>query len=193
MPAILLLNWLPEGFLWYWILLFSIATGLAIGSFSNACIDRLPLQSLSEAHKKQLQSDPAKSGIFEKYILTGQISIAFPPRSICFACGRQLEWIENIPLISYIWGRGRCRHCRFEYGSRSFWIELLNGMVYGFLFGISGISLLGFSLAITASTGLIYVGILKEQGRIPPLINRAMWITAILSIFMILARLLLHL
>ena len=191
MPGIFFIHWVPTGFLWYEVLLLSVLVGLVMGSFLNVCIDRLPLQSLPRERKEKILSDPEISRILKQYILAGQISVAFPTRSFCFACGHQLEWVENIPLISYIWGRGRCRHCQFEYGSRSFWIELLNGMVYGFLFGVLGISLLSVSLATTASTGLICVGILKEQGRISPLLKRVMWITAILSMFMILAKLLL--
>ena len=174
MLAIFVISWVPEGFIWHWVLFFSIIVGLAIGSFLNVCIDRLPLQFLSKARKELLLSDPAISNILKQYILAGQISIAYPPRSICFACGHQLKWVENIPLISYIWDQGRCRHCQFEYGSRSFFIELLNGMVYGFLYSVLGISLLSVSLAVSISTSFIIVGISKEQGWIPPLIRRVM-------------------
>ena len=191
MPAILVISWIPEGILWYWVLLFSIVIGLVIGSFLNVCIDRLPLQSLSPTRKEQILSDPLISGIIKQYIVSNQISIAVPARSVCFACGHRLRWYENIPVVSYLWGRGRCRHCDFKYGLRSFWIELLNGMVYGMLTCALGISPLSVSLALTASTSMVYAGILKEEGRISPGVRRVTRITAIFSMIMILARLLL--
>ncbi len=56
--------------------------GLAVGSFLNVCIYRLPRQE----------------------------SLAWPA-SHCTACGRPLQWYENIPVISYLALRGRCRTC----------------------------------------------------------------------------------
>jgi leader peptidase (prepilin peptidase) / N-methyltransferase len=56
--------------------------GLAVGSFLNVCIYRLPRQQ----------------------------SIAFPP-SRCPRCGRGLSWFDNIPVLSWMALRGRCRQC----------------------------------------------------------------------------------
>src|SRR5574341_204147 len=56
--------------------------GSLIGSFLNVCIVRLPLdQSVVR------------------------------PRSRCPKCGRQIAWFDNIPVISWLLLRGRCRHC----------------------------------------------------------------------------------
>ncbi len=57
--------------------------GLLVGSFLNVCIYRLPL---------------------EKSIIR--------PRSGCPACGALLAWHDNIPLLSWLWLRGRCRRCQ---------------------------------------------------------------------------------
>ncbi len=59
-----------------------LAFGLAVGSFLNVCIYRLPL---------------------------GQSVVS--PRSRCPACGRDLEWFENIPVLGWLLLRGRCRTC----------------------------------------------------------------------------------
>ncbi len=56
--------------------------GLAVGSFLNVCIHRLP---------------------------TGQ-SVVRPP-SHCPACGHRLAWFENVPVLAYLVLRGRCRQC----------------------------------------------------------------------------------
>ena len=59
------------------------ALGLAVGSFLNVCIYRVP---------------------------RGE-SVASPP-SRCPSCGLALRWFDNVPLLSYLWLRGRCRTCR---------------------------------------------------------------------------------
>jgi leader peptidase (prepilin peptidase)/N-methyltransferase len=56
--------------------------GLMIGSFMNVCIYRLPRQL-----------SPVR------------------PRSGCTSCGHVLSWYENIPIVSYLFLRGRCRGC----------------------------------------------------------------------------------
>lgn len=65
------------------ILAWVAAAGLAVGSFLNVCIHRVPLR----------------------------LSIVSPP-SRCAACGRQLSWYENVPLVSWAVLRGKCRSCR---------------------------------------------------------------------------------
>ena len=60
-----------------------IALGLAIGSFLNVCIYRLP---------------------------RGE-SVVSPP-SRCPSCGRELRWFENVPVLGYLLLGGRCRTCR---------------------------------------------------------------------------------
>ena len=62
---------------------FLLAIGLAIGSFLNVCIYRLPRRE----------------------------SLLFPP-SHCPTCDRQLAWFENVPVVSWLVLRGRCRTCR---------------------------------------------------------------------------------
>ena len=56
--------------------------GAAIGSFLNVCIYRLPIHE----------------------------SIVFPV-SHCRACSTPLAWYDNLPLLSYLLRRGRCRFC----------------------------------------------------------------------------------
>jgi leader peptidase (prepilin peptidase)/N-methyltransferase len=75
--------------------------GLAIGSFLNVCIHRLPRQA----------------------------SIVNPP-SACPQCGYALRWIDNIPIVSYALLAGRCRQCRAPISIRYPIVELLTMAVF---------------------------------------------------------------
>ena len=75
--------------------------GLAVGSFLNVVIYRL-------RHGRS----PIKG------------------RSICDQCKRQLGWRDNIPLLSWLWLRGRCRYCKAKIPADYPIIELLSGLEF---------------------------------------------------------------
>jgi leader peptidase (prepilin peptidase)/N-methyltransferase len=81
------------------------AFGAAVGSFMNVCIARLPL---------------------EKSLLW--------PGSRCGRCLQPIRWYDNIPLLSYLWLRGRCRTCRARFSVRYFLVELLTALGFVGLF-----------------------------------------------------------
>lgn len=83
----------------YLIEIFIFILGLCIGSFLNVCIYRLPA-SQSIAH----------------------------PRSQCPNCGTPIAFYDNIPVFSYLWLKGCCRHCKATIGLRYPTVELLGGM-----------------------------------------------------------------
>src|SRR4030042_5838837 len=85
--------------------------GLAIGSFLNVCIYRLPLKK----------------------------SILFPS-SFCPRCGNKIKFYDNIPLLSYILLRGKCRHCHQKISLISPAVELLHGLLFLLLFFKYGLS-----------------------------------------------------
>ncbi|MDY0305542.1 MAG: prepilin peptidase [Desulfovibrionaceae bacterium] len=60
-----------------------------------------------------------------------EVSILFPTRSFCASCGRTLTWSENIPVVSYLLQRGRCRGCGAAIGARTLLIELACGLWFG--------------------------------------------------------------
>ncbi|MBW2634799.1 MAG: prepilin peptidase, partial [Deltaproteobacteria bacterium] len=72
--------------------------GLCIGSFLNVCIFRLPAGK----------------------------SIVHPP-SACPGCGVSIRFYDNIPVLSYIFLRGRCRNCSAPIAFRYVLVELLAG------------------------------------------------------------------
>jgi leader peptidase (prepilin peptidase)/N-methyltransferase len=83
--------------------------GLCVGSFLNVCIHRLPTRT----------------------------SIVFPA-SRCPSCAHPLAWTDNIPVVSYIALRGRCRYCRVPISARYPIVEALTCAVFvlhWFVFG----------------------------------------------------------
>jgi leader peptidase (prepilin peptidase)/N-methyltransferase len=85
------------------IVIFAIL-GLAIGSFLNVCIDRLPRNE----------------------------SIVLPP-SHCEVCQHKLAVKDNIPVFSYLRLRGRCRYCQAPIPRRIFWVELATALIFALL------------------------------------------------------------
>ncbi len=79
--------------------------GTAVGSFLNVGIDRLPAGK----------------------------SLVYPP-SHCDACQHRLAPKDLIPVLSYLWLRGRCRYCQTPVPRRIFWVEIGSGLLFAFTF-----------------------------------------------------------
>jgi len=77
-----------------------IVLGLLVGSFLNVCIYRLPRG----------------------------ISIV-RPRSFCPSCGKGVRWYDNVPLLSYVLLRGRCRDCGGRISVRYPIVEALSSVI----------------------------------------------------------------
>ncbi len=75
-------------------------TGLCIGSFLNVCIYRLPSEN----------------------------TISDPPRSQCPACGTAIRFFDNIPVVSYLLLKGRCRSCKIPISIRYPIVELTSAL-----------------------------------------------------------------
>ena len=82
------------------------------------------------------------------YRVPRKISIV-RPGSYCPSCQSRIAFYDNIPLLSYIILRGRCRSCRVRIPVTSFIVELLTGLLFllnYFFFGISIMTVLGIIL-----------------------------------------------
>lgn len=113
--------------------------GLMVGSFLNVVIHRLPkmmeadwrVQCLEFLHPDQVATESAADK--PRYNLV-------VPRSACPSCGHKITAIENVPVLSYLALRGKCSKCRVPIGVRYPLVELLTGVLTGFLawhFGVS--------------------------------------------------------
>lgn len=92
--------------------------GLCVGSFLNVVIHRTPLimqqewrQECSQFMANQPDIDDAlRSGISNITATDHHISLSHPA-SRCPNCGHHISWFENIPVLSWLWLKGRCRGC----------------------------------------------------------------------------------
>ncbi|MDE2234036.1 MAG: prepilin peptidase [Gammaproteobacteria bacterium] len=96
--------------------------GLMVGSFLNVVIHRLPimLDRQWRQHCAELHEQPVAET--EPYNLV-------VPRSRCPHCGHAIGALENIPLLSYLFLRGRCSACKQPISLRYPLIELLSGIL----------------------------------------------------------------
>jgi leader peptidase (prepilin peptidase)/N-methyltransferase len=81
---------------------FAFVLGAVVGSFLNVCIYRMPLD----------------------------LSVNQPRRSFCPSCKQQLKWHQNIPLLSWLFLRGRCANCGNRIAFRYFAVELLTALLF---------------------------------------------------------------
>ena len=104
---------------------FAGLLGLCIGSFLNVVIHRLPkiMEREWQGQCAELRGEtPEAAAPFD----------LSRPRSHCPACGHQISANENIPVISYLFLRGRCAGCGNRISLRYPLIELLTGLISAF-------------------------------------------------------------
>ncbi|MCA7997856.1 prepilin peptidase [Burkholderia metallica] len=102
---------------------FAVVIGLCVGSFLNVVVHRLPVM-MQRAWQAEIDeatgnaSAPPDDGYPPRYDL-------WHPRSACPHCGHVLRAWENIPLVSYLMQRGRCRRCGHAISIRYPLVELV--------------------------------------------------------------------
>ncbi|MGL6427015.1 prepilin peptidase [Aeromonas hydrophila] len=97
---------------------------LMIGSFLNVVIHRLPIMLEREWQAEYL-------GYFNPETLPQQEERynLMVPRSACPHCGHAITAMENIPLLSWLWLKGRCRECQAPISARYPLVELLTALL----------------------------------------------------------------
>ena len=118
--------------------LFVIFFGLAIGSFLNVCIYRIP-------EKKSL----------------------LRPGSHCPQCATPIKPYDNIPLFSFVMLKGRCRHCKAKISIRYPFVELLTALLFVALYMRYGLTS-QFIIYFLMVTGLIVITIIDLDRFIIP-------------------------
>ena len=109
---------------------FWTVLGLINGSFINVCLDRLPLQFANDEKYLRLMESPEIAPFLKQHIQDQSLNLFQPSQSFCFSCGHQLQWFENIPILSFLLNKGRCRDCKSAFSLRTIWIETTHGLWY---------------------------------------------------------------
>ncbi|MCK4620436.1 MAG: prepilin peptidase [Desulfobacterales bacterium] len=117
--------------------------GVCIGSFMNVCIYRLPASK----------------------------SITNPARSICPTCGNTIRFYDNIPVLSYLWLKGKCRHCNSPIAVRYLLVELTGGFFALCIYFKFGITIEAFLYYALISSLLVITFIDIDNQIIPDVIT----------------------
>jgi len=130
----------------------SAVVGLAIGSFLNVVIHRLPkmMERDWQAQCAELRGEKAP----DEPALT-----LLRPRSRCPACGHQIGALENVPVVSWLALGGKCSACKTRISARYPIVELLTGVAFGcaawhFGFGLAALAAMLFLACMIALTAI---------------------------------------
>ena len=105
--------------------------GLLVGSFLNVVIYRIP-KMMERQWAAECAEYAATAGIAAPAAVQTEVFNLSQPRSRCQACGHQLRWYENIPVLSYVFLRGRCSSCGVGISARYPLVELFTAGVFFF-------------------------------------------------------------
>lgn len=142
--------------------------GLAIGSFLNVCIRRIP----------QVEDDKLRD------VLRKQAKSIVSPSSRCPECKKPIRPYDNIPLLSYLVLGGRCRACGTRISPVYPTVELLSGLLFLICYDAFGFTLEGLKWVVFSSllVILIFTDIFKRT--LPDLINfSGMGFALVMSLF----------
>jgi leader peptidase (prepilin peptidase)/N-methyltransferase len=128
--------------------------GLLIGSFLNVVIYRLPkmMERQWAAEATAFQAEQAGNGAEPAPQEPFNLMV---PRSRCPSCGHLVAWYENIPVVSYLFLRGKCSECGTRISPRYPLVELLTGGLFFWCvqhWGLTptGLAWCGFSAVLVA-------------------------------------------
>ncbi len=127
-------------------ILLSSLVGLTVGSFLNVVIHRTPILLLRQWQREC--QEPA-----ETQTKTGETYNLILPGSHCPQCGHAIRARENIPVISFLWLKGKCAHCRAPISWRYPLVEILSATIsgvvawhFGYTFATAAVIVLSWAL-----------------------------------------------
>lgn len=135
---------------------FAGMLGLMVGSFLNVVIYRAPIMI-----KRSIDNSVAvKKGVPLPFTDTFNLAV---PRSACPQCGHKITAIENIPVVSYLFLKGRCRGCKSPISMRYPFIELLTAILSFVAIFLFGASFLGFLVMCCIWIAIALVAICHDK------------------------------
>ncbi|QIL88439.1 prepilin peptidase [Microbulbifer sp. SH-1] len=132
--------------------------GLLIGSFLNVVIHRLPIM-MEREYQRDFYSYFEKTPSAEEQKQLSETYNLVLPHSHCPKCNTVIKPWENIPIVSYLWLRGKCGHCGTAISKRYPLVELVTGILTAIVvwqLGFTWQALAGvfFTWALVALTGI---------------------------------------
>ena len=106
---------------------FAGVLGLLIGSFLNVVIYRLPKMLERQWAADCAAVDGAAPDAPEAPAEAFNLMV---PHSRCQQCGHAIRWYENVPVLSYVFLRGRCSSCKTRISPRYPIVELVTGVLF---------------------------------------------------------------
>lgn len=160
--------------------LFAIVAGvlgLMVGSFLNVVIHRLPVMMERDWAAQCAELRGEVPPVFEPLSLAR-------PRSRCPKCGHWISVLENIPLLSWVLLRGKCKGCGAPISPRYPLVEAITGILFAYTawrfgFGLASLGALCFVGALVALTGIdLDTQLLPDDITLPLL-----WLGLLLNVF----------
>ncbi|MCJ7590503.1 MAG: A24 family peptidase [Woeseiaceae bacterium] len=153
---------------------------LLIGSFLNVVIYRLPIMMEREWRE---QADELLNSPSDQDLPEGRFDLVMP-RSRCPSCGTLITAWQNIPLISYLFLRGRCATCKVPISMRYPAVELLTALLAATVawhFGAGWEALMAIVLSIT----LVAIAMIDADTQLIPdsIVLPLMWLGLAMSLF----------
>jgi len=128
----------------------AVILGLLIGSFLNVVVHRLPIMRQRDIDNYIAEKEGKRLPFPERYNLA-------VPRSACPHCGQQITAPENIPVVSWLFLRGKCSKCKAPISARYPIVEAVSGilsrlLIWHFGSGWAGLARLVFTYLLIAMT-----------------------------------------
>jgi leader peptidase (prepilin peptidase)/N-methyltransferase len=161
-------------------LFFVFLIGLAVGSFLNVVIVRLPIM-IEKGWREEccnfLDLDSPNTEQKERFNL-------IRPFSHCPSCKQKIKIIENIPVLSYLYLRGKCSNCKEKISLRYPIVELISALSVCIVAHFFGVSLQAF-FAICLTWAIIVLGVIDLDTRYLPddITLPLLWLGIIINIF----------
>ena len=151
--------------------------GLMVGSFLNVVIHRLPIMMQRDwaAQCAELNNTPLP--------VVEPISLA-RPRSRCPKCGHPISALENLPILSWIVLRGKCKACAAPISPRYPLTEATTGLLFAFAAWHFGFTLAGLGALVLIGGLIALTGIDFDTQLLPDDITLPLlWIGLTLNVF----------
>jgi leader peptidase (prepilin peptidase)/N-methyltransferase len=168
------IGWLAEPAVFPWV---ALVVGLCFGSFLNVVIHRLPkmMERNWRAECAELAGQPPPPQ--ERFNL-------FAPRSRCPSCGTLIGALQNIPVLSFVFLRGRCSNCSTRISLKYPVVELLAGIGAAYCAHRFGFTLAAFGATLFIWFTIALAFIDQETGFLPDdLTLPLVWLGLIVNLF----------